>query len=47
VNDAGVAYVVLGYSVALGFLWGYAALVLWQRRMLRRSGGPAEPTDQN
>ncbi len=44
-SDAGVVYVVLGYSVALGFLWGYAGLVLWQRQMLRsrrESGGPED-----
>lgn len=33
-NSSG--YLLLGYSIALGLLWGYAALLWAQRRALRR-----------
>jgi hypothetical protein len=31
-------YLTLGYSVALGLLWGYGALLWWQLRALRQRG---------
>lgn len=37
-NDAGIVFLILGYSIALGFLWGYGAIVWLQLRGLRQRG---------
>lgn len=34
-----VGYLALGYTIALGCLWGYAAMLWWQRRALARRDG--------
>ncbi|MHC5023743.1 MAG: hypothetical protein ACYTGG_07510 [Planctomycetota bacterium] len=43
----GEQYLLLGYIVALGMLWGYAAHLLWLSRSLRQRegarGGQAQP----
>lgn len=37
-NDASGLYLVMGYTIALGCLWGYAAMLWWQLRGLRQRG---------
>jgi hypothetical protein len=32
----GAGYLTLGYAIALGLLWGYAAMIWWQHRSLVR-----------
>lgn len=41
------AYLVLGYTVALGFLWGYAAILWWQFRTLRQREASGAKSDRS
>lgn len=33
-------YVILGYCIALGLMWGYASLIWLKWRRLQRAAGP-------
>jgi hypothetical protein len=40
---SGEGYLALGYTVALGLLWGYAMLIWLRRRSLRRHRASRPP----